>query len=145
MATTPRKTTAPRTKTAPKAPVTRAATSAQTPAAAPATPAVVAAASPVVAGPVLKKRELIDRVVARSGVKKKDAKPAVEAALAVLGEALANGEELNLQPFGRMKINREKVAGNNRIIICKLRQHIVPPTSLASATATSVATPQAAE
>ncbi len=75
--------------------------------------------------PEMKKRELIDLVVARSGVKKKDAKPAIEAALAILGATIAEGRELNLQPLGKLRINRTEDKGNGRIIICKLRQSLV--------------------
>ena len=85
-------------------------------------PSFVAPATPVVAGPVLKKAELVDRVVARSGMKKKDVKPAVEAALAVLGEAITAGEELNLQPFGKMKINNEKEVSNALIYNVRIRR-----------------------
>lgn len=75
----------------------------------------------------LKKRELIDLVVARSGIKKKDAKPVVEAMLAVLGETIAEGRELNLQPLGKLRINRAVERGNGRVIICKLRQSLSTP------------------
>lgn len=75
-------------------------------------------------GPELKKRELIDLVVDRAGVKKKDAKPAIEAALAILGEAIASGRELNLQPLGKLRINRTEDKGNGRVIVCKLRQSV---------------------
>ncbi|WP_372572518.1 HU family DNA-binding protein [Ruegeria jejuensis] len=82
----------------------------------------VVASTPVVAGPELRKKELIDQVVARSGVKKKDAKPVVEALLAILGETVAEGRELNLQPFGKLKINRSEEKANGRVVICRLRQ-----------------------
>ena len=72
----------------------------------------------------LKKRELIDLVVERSGIKKKDAKPVVEAMLAVLGETIAGGRELNLQPLGKLRINRAEEKGNGRVIVCKLRQSL---------------------
>jgi nucleoid DNA-binding protein len=85
-------------------------------------PHVVTASKPVVAEPDLKKKELIDQVVERSGIKKKDAKPVVEAMLAVLGETIADGRELNLAPLGKLRINRVKEANNGRVIICKLRQ-----------------------
>lgn len=78
--------------------------------------------TPVVAGPTLRKKDFIDRVVARSGLKKRDAKPLVEAALAELGEAIARGEELNLPPFGKLKVNREKDLANAHVLICKLRR-----------------------
>ncbi|MBE1284753.1 MAG: DNA-binding protein [Rhodobacteraceae bacterium] len=111
MATT-RKTTTAR-KTTPKK-------TAQTPAAP--EPTVVSIVEPAVSEPDLKKRELIDMVVERSGVKKKDAKPAIEAMLAVLGEAIASGRELNLQPLGKLRINRATEHANGRVIVCKLRQ-----------------------
>ena len=71
-----------------------------------ASPVVVEGPQPVVSGPVMRKKELIDLVVERSGLKKKDAKPIVEATLAILGEALAEARELNLQPLGKVKVRR---------------------------------------
>ncbi|MCL6285544.1 HU family DNA-binding protein [Ruegeria sp. 2012CJ41-6] len=85
-------------------------------------PKVVTVSSPVVSAPELRKKELIEQVVARSGVKKKDAKPAVEALLEILGETVAQGRELNLQPFGKLKINRSEEKANGRVVICRLRQ-----------------------
>ena len=85
-------------------------------------PNVVMVSEPVLAESDLKKRELIDLVVERSGVRKKDAKPVVEAMLAVLGEALSEGREMNLQPLGKLRINRVEEKGNGRVIVCKLRQ-----------------------
>jgi nucleoid DNA-binding protein len=70
----------------------------------------------------MRKKELIDLVVERSGIKKKDAKPTIEAVLAILGEAIASGRELNLQPFGKLRINRSEEKSNGRVIVCKLRQ-----------------------
>lgn len=92
-------------------------------------PKVVTVSSPVVSDPDMKKKELIDLVVARSGIKKKDAKPVVEAVLAVLGETISDGRELNLQPFGKLRINRVLEKSNGRIIVCKLRQSLPLKTS----------------
>ena len=86
-------------------------------------PTVVTAAAPVVAGPTVRKKELIDRVVLESGMKKKDVKPVVEATLAVLGQSLSNGEELIAHPFGKLKVNREKVLPNGKMMIVKVRQN----------------------
>lgn len=86
------------------------------------TPKVVTVSEPVVGEPDLRKKELIDLVVTRSGVKKRDAKPVVEAMLAVLGETLSEGRELNLPPMGKMRINRTEEKTDFRVIICKLRQ-----------------------
>ena len=87
-----------------------------------ASPIVVEGPQPVVSGPVMRKKELIDLVVERSGMKKKDAKPIVEATLAILGEALAEARELNLQPLGKVKVRREKLMPNGRVLVTKIRQ-----------------------
>lgn len=71
---------------------------------------------------VMRKKELVDAVVARSGIKQRDAKPVIEAVLAELGETLARGREMSLPPLGRVKINREKQIDNGRVIVVKLRQ-----------------------
>jgi len=72
---------------------------------------------------ILKKPDFIDRVVERSGEKKRFVKPILEAALAVLGEALSKGEELNLQPLGRVKVNRHRVDEDAEMLILKLRRN----------------------
>lgn len=115
-------------KSAAKAPAAKAA--AAKPAAAAAKPA---RARPAKAGqrksqggaadrPVLKLKELVDRVVERAGAKKKDAKPVVEAMLAILGDALAAGESLILPPLGRVRVNRTKEAANGAMLTIKLKR-----------------------
>ncbi|WP_245723249.1 HU family DNA-binding protein [Lutimaribacter saemankumensis] len=84
--------------------------------------------TPALTAPEMKKKELIDVVVKRSGIKKKDAKPVVEAMLAVLGEELARGREMNVKPLGKVKINRIKQLPNGRVVMCKLRQNDAPAT-----------------
>lgn len=71
---------------------------------------------------VLRKRELIDRVVEVSGQKKKFVKPIVESMLTVLGDALSNGEELNLQPLGKVRVNRKKDVSNGEVLVTKIRR-----------------------
>ncbi len=70
----------------------------------------------------LRKKELVDRVVVASGVKKKDAKPVVEAMLAEMGAALARGEGLRLLPFGNLKIAKTKSLANGEVLTCKVRR-----------------------
>jgi len=77
---------------------------------------------PVIAGPIMRKKELIDTVVERSGIKKKDAKPVIDALLGVLGEALADHRELNLLPFGKFKVINEKDLSNGKMLRVKIRQ-----------------------
>ena len=83
--------------------------------------APAAAAAPPEA-PQLKKRELVDAVVRRTGLKKRHAKPAVEAALAILGETLAEGRELNLQPLGKVLLNRTQESDTTRVMVTRIRQ-----------------------
>ena len=85
-------------------------------------PAVVNAAQSVILGPVMRKKELIDLVVERTGQKKRDVKPAVESMLLVLGEALADNRELILPPFGRLKVKRSKILSDGRVMVAKIRQ-----------------------
>jgi DNA-binding protein HU-alpha len=70
----------------------------------------------------MRKRELIDKVVLRSGIKKKYAKPVVEAMLAELGDALTQGRDMVLPPLGKLKINRSKPLANGHMSIVKVRQ-----------------------
>lgn len=93
------------------------------PAAPPAAEAtVVTAPQKVIQGPVMRRKELIETVVTRTGMKKKDVKPVVEQMLAVMGEALADNREMNLQPFGRLIVRKEKPLKNGRVVVSKIRQ-----------------------
>ena len=110
-------------KAAPKA-ATKAATIAAPKVAVPA----VSAAAPTVekaakvAAPLLKKKELVARVVeALEGKKKGAVKDIVEATLATLGEALQKGESLNLPPFGKARVARTKGEGADAMITLRLR------------------------
>ena len=118
---TARKTTKPKTtrSKATKSTTTRRTAAASAPKV---EPKLVEVKEAVVAKPAMRKKELIDLVVERSGAKKKDAKPAIEAVLAVLGEALADGRELNLRPFGKLKISRQEQKVNGSVIVCRIRQ-----------------------
>ena len=90
-----------------------------TPKATKAKPVTEAAAEPAV---LLKKPELLDDVVARTNLKKRDVKPAVEAALAILGDALRDGKELNLPPLGKVRVVKSKdLDGGASIVTLKLR------------------------
>lgn len=125
--TTRKSTTASKTATTPKSAATSTAKSTT-----PAAPVVVDAPVPVVSGPVMRKKELIDTVVARSGIKKKDAKPVVEAMLDVLGEALGEGRELNLHPMGKIKVKRAKELSNAKVMVARVRQTKTTPTAEAA-------------
>ncbi|MFZ3581964.1 HU family DNA-binding protein [Loktanella sp. DJP18] len=101
----------------PKVQVTAPGGASKTPA-----PRVVGAAVDVPAGEAMKKAEFIDRVIARANLKKKDAKPAIEAALAELADILAAGKELILPPMGKIKTVKVKDLGMGaQMLTLKLR------------------------
>jgi DNA-binding protein HU-alpha len=83
---------------------------------------VVSDTTPTTTAPMMKKRELLNLVVERSGVRKKFAKPTVEAMMEILGEAIAEGRDLNLPPMGKIKQQRTKEASNVRVTVAKIRQ-----------------------
>lgn len=70
---------------------------------------------------ILRKKDFIDRAIEKSGIKKADAKAAIDATLAVLAEALANGEEIILPPLGKLKVTREKAHPKGRILMLRLQ------------------------
>lgn len=70
----------------------------------------------------MKKKDFIDRVAEASGVKRGEAKKAVEATLKELGDALQRGEELNLPPLGKVTVKRQQDAGGAHVIVAKLRR-----------------------
>jgi hypothetical protein len=63
-------------------------------------PRVVGANSDMPVGETIKKAAFIDHVITRADLKKRDAKPAIEAPLA---EVMAAGEELVLPPMCKLK------------------------------------------
>ncbi len=83
---------------------------------------VVTEVEPNLTDPEMKKPDLINLVVERTGMKKKDVKPVVEAMLGVLGETLSRGQEMNLQPFGRVKINNTKDLAKAQVHSVRIRQ-----------------------
>ena len=84
--------------------------------------AVVTAVEPNVSEPEMKKAELVNLIVERTGMKKKDVKPVVEATLGALGEAIARGQELNLQPLGRVKVNNTKELAKSQVHSVRIGQ-----------------------
>ena len=73
-------------------------------------------------GEMIKKPEFLDRAVERTDVKKREAKPAIEAALAVPAVSLVNGEELNLPPMGKLRVVKSNDVGEGaKVLKLKLR------------------------
>lgn len=85
-------------------------------------PVVVQPPKPVVSSASLRKKALIEAVTERSGVKRRDAKAAMEASLELLGEAIAEGRRINLPGFGKLKVMRSKKRTNGEIFTIRIRQ-----------------------
>lgn len=118
-ATTAKQSTA---KTAAAKASTTATTSTAAPAAKSPELTVVSEVTPKLTTGEMKKRELIKAVMARSGARQKLAKPVVEAMLAIMGETLAEGRELNLPPMGKIKIQRQKKVSGGIVSVLKMRR-----------------------
>ena len=83
---------------------------------------LVTTTAPALATEEIRKEHLLDEVAKRSGAKRKDVKPIVEAMLEVLGEALGEARDINLKPLGKIKVARTKQVANGRVINLRLRQ-----------------------
>ncbi len=116
------KTTSSKAKTDAPAAAPVSADTSTTPQANSASPIVTHTLAPVVVGNELRKKELIELVVGRSGMKRKDVKPVVEAMLAVLGDAFAEQREMNVPPLGKFKVQRAQKKPDGRALVIKLRQ-----------------------
>lgn len=81
-----------------------------------------AAAPPLDGRKVMGKRELIDRVVAKSGIKKSAAKTVIEAVLREMGDAFSRGETVNLQPFGKGTVRAGRALETADVIDVRLRR-----------------------
>ncbi len=72
----------------------------------------------------LKKKEFIARVKLATAGQKPDLRSIVDATLTVLGEALAKGEDVQLRPLGRARVNRSRKAETSAttVLTVKLRR-----------------------
>ena len=71
--------------------------------------------------PELKKKDLIEMVLGQGGIKKKYAKPVLDALLVALRVALEDGRDLNLPPLGKLKVTRSKDGQGAHVLTCRLR------------------------
>ena len=71
---------------------------------------------------VLRKKTFVERVMIEGGLKKGEARGAMDAVLKVLGEALSEGEEMQIPPLGKLKVNRQFEKNGDEILVVKLRR-----------------------
>ncbi|WP_380058578.1 HU family DNA-binding protein [Falsihalocynthiibacter sp. SS001] len=88
--------------------------------------ASVAAEALAIKDPEVKRKDLVERVMAKNGMKRKDVKPIVDAVLEVLGEAIADEETLNLQPMGKFVIKNVKELDTATVTTCRIRRPKLP-------------------
>ena len=72
----------------------------------------------------LKLKDLVEQVAADSGIKKKDVKTVIEAALAAMGAALSAGRDLHLPPLGKARVGRQKgqAGSGDELLVVKLKR-----------------------
>ncbi|MGR3291211.1 MAG: HU family DNA-binding protein [Paracoccaceae bacterium] len=75
---------------------------------------------------MVRRKELVERIVARSGLKPNAVKSVLDAVLQELGDALSAGEGLNLHPLGKVTVARSKTLGSKEILMCKIRRKLAP-------------------
>jgi len=82
------------------------------------------------AGPnLVRRKELVERIVAASGLKPNAVKTVLDAVLQEMGDILSNGEGLNVQPLGKLVVSRRKDIPGGQILNCKLRRKSATPES----------------
>lgn len=71
---------------------------------------------------VVRRKELVERIAASSGVKPNLIKSVLDAVLKEIGDVMSSGEVLQVQPLGKMSVNRRKDLPDGEVLICKLRR-----------------------
>ncbi|WP_281857582.1 HU family DNA-binding protein [Litoreibacter halocynthiae] len=77
--------------------------------------------------PEMTKKEMVGLMVSQSGMKKGDARRALEATMEALATALRAGNNLSLAPLGKIKIARTKDTPNGKMVV--LRAKLKEPAS----------------
>jgi DNA-binding protein HU-alpha len=71
---------------------------------------------------MLRKKEFIERVAARTDAKMGQVRDITEAVLAELGDALSKGETLSLSPLGKLRVNRQVERSEHEVLVVKIRR-----------------------
>ncbi|WP_298262139.1 HU family DNA-binding protein [uncultured Litoreibacter sp.] len=71
--------------------------------------------------PELTKKEMVERMVSNTGMKKGEARRALEASMEALGQALREGYNLSLAPLGKIKIARTKDTPNGKMVVLRTK------------------------
>jgi DNA-binding protein HU-alpha len=80
------------------------------------------------AGPnLVRRKELVARIVAKSGLKPNAVKTVLDAVLKEIGDILSDGDGLNVPPLGKLVVTRRKDISGAQIVNCKLRRKTTAP------------------
>lgn len=69
----------------------------------------------------INKRELVERVSLQSGMKKGDARRAVDAVLGALNGVISEGKDLAAAPLGKIKLVRKKQTPNGELAVLRVK------------------------
>lgn len=71
--------------------------------------------------PEISKKELLERVVDESGMKRSDVRQVLDATLRVLGTAIGEGATIAAAPLGKIKVTRSKETPNGKLAVCRVK------------------------
>lgn len=74
------------------------------------------------------KKDIVAAMMSATGMKKGDARRAMEATMVAIADALAQGKDLSLPPLGKIKIARMKDTPNGKLVV--LRAKLKEPQAL---------------
>ncbi|MEM7471024.1 MAG: HU family DNA-binding protein [Pseudomonadota bacterium] len=84
-------------------------------------PELPVAAAPEAATGEVNKRELVERLMAETGMKKGQARGALEAVLGTLGQVLSEGKHISAAPLGKVKLVRKKDTPNGELVVLRVK------------------------
>ncbi|MEM9584051.1 MAG: HU family DNA-binding protein [Pseudomonadota bacterium] len=90
----------------------------------------------------INKREFVERVVAHSGMKKGEARRAVDAVLGALNKAISEGKGVAAAPLGKMKLVRKKQTPNGELAVLRVKLKDAEKAAQKAAAAAAIAKPQ---
>jgi hypothetical protein len=70
----------------------------------------------------LRRKDFLELVATRAGSRKSDTRTVTDAALAVIAEALARGEDVVLPPLGRIRVVKRRDGDRSRVLTLRLSQ-----------------------
>lgn len=84
----------------------------------------------VAARPEMTKKDLVESMMSATGMKKGEARRALEATMSAVADALKEGKDLAVPPLGKIKIARTKETPNGKLVVLRAKlKEPKPPVS----------------